>query len=223
MIAPANNQGVPAGDWIAVGTNRRKALLLEIRHEDGEREILTLAELQRRFGHHDPERRPAWWGWIDGDGQEVRDLGDLALVNTVNGARVPLERAPGLLGCDVGHAGVSAIVGGPQSAPMPSARLVPQPATVAATVYTTRNGGPHIPGKPPHWTKRNLKRMPGARKVGRDWQITPENYERWLANEDAKRCASTTSKAKPMLDAYEVARRGLATLPVRKTKGGTDA
>jgi hypothetical protein len=101
--------------------------------------------------------------------------------------------------------------------------LVPQPATVAATVYTTRNGGPHIPGKSPSWTKCNLKRMPGARKVGRDWQITPENYERWVANEDAKRCAATTSKAKPMLDAYEVARRGLATLPVRKTKGGTDA
>ena len=199
MIATANNQSAPpAGDWIAVGTNRRKALLLDIRHEDGEREILTLAELQRRFGQRDAERRPAWWGWIDGDGQEVRDLGDLALVNTVNGARVPLERAPGLLGYDVGPAGVAAIVGAARSAFVMAASFAPAPGT--PTHYTSNKRGPLPPGKSQDWARRNLQTFPGAHKPGagdkpgRDWVISIANYEAELARRDAARVRASVPR-----------------------------
>jgi hypothetical protein len=216
MIVPANTQRVTSGptDWIIDGRPGRTVPLLDLRHADGEPEILSLGELARRFGHRDPERRPASWRWVDDAEEEVRDLGDLALLHVATGARLPLAEAPRLLGCgDVGQPTVAAIAGSPASAPLPLARLVPQPATVT-DVYTTRKSGPHVPGKSRHWMLRNAARM-GARKVGRDWQITPAEYERWLSKQDTKQCATPS---RPARGAYETAMRGLATLPKRPTK-----
>ena len=53
--------------------------------------------------------------------------------------------------------------------------------------YTTRKCGPHFPGKSRQWMIRHIKTMPGARKVGRDWVITSEDYEGWAAAMDDSR------------------------------------
>jgi len=62
-----------------------------------------------------------------------------------------------------------------------------------ADIYTTRKGGPHAPGKSRDWMLRRVKEMPGARKIGKDWQITRADYESWLAGQDTAACRAAAS------------------------------
>lgn len=68
-----------------------------------------------------------------------------------------------------------------------AAKVVERMTTHA--VYTTASRGPGIPGKSRAWCLRNIRTMPGARKVGRDWVITAEAYEAWLSERDDARFA----------------------------------
>lgn len=66
---------------------------------------------------------------------------------------------------------------------------------VAVAVYTTAKRGPHIPGKSRAWMLKHARSMPGARKVGRDWIIGADDYQRWAAAKDAGRRAALPSPA----------------------------
>ncbi len=78
-------------------------------------------------------------------------------------------------------------------------RLLPKLKSIsppAAVVYTTHKSGPHIPRKSRRWMLEHISKMPGARKVGRDWLISAADYDAWQAAEDARRCA-LAAKPKP--------------------------
>jgi len=63
--------------------------------------------------------------------------------------------------------------------------------------YTTNKAGPHIPGKTRRWMREHIKSMPGARRVGRDWEISAADYEAWATAEDARRCESAIRPRRP--------------------------
>lgn len=44
------------------------------------------------------------------------------------------------------------------------------------------------PGKSRAWAVRNLKTIPGARKIGRDWIVSVEDFDAWAADRDSARC-----------------------------------
>jgi hypothetical protein len=92
----------------------------------------------------------------------------------------------------------------------------------APTVYTTHKNGPHIPRKTRRWMVAHIKDMPGARKVGRDWEISASDYEAWAKAEDARRCREGGSPYRPLAtaalsnsdDEVELRRRADRTLEV---------
>ncbi len=90
-----------------------------------------------------------------------------------------------------------------------------------ADIYTTRKGGPHIPGKSRDWMLRRIKEMPGARNVGKDWQITHADYERWLTERDMTKCkaaARPTGVNKTPSNVRDLAEAALARAGFRATK-----
>ncbi len=226
MIVPANTQHVtPAGDWIPDGIDTipaRLPVLLELCESDtgwfGEK--LDLSELAYCFGRSDPKLRGWWaWRWKDRDGKIVLDLGAAALVNTVTGVRVPLAEVPRLLGCDVGAAGVAVLLR--DEAPAPGVPpMAAAPALPIADYYTTNKIGPRIPGKTRTWMLDNAKTMPGAHKVGRDWVISPVDYEAWLTEQDTARCRASAPELRDVVDARKIAESTLAKAGLRATKGG---
>lgn len=68
-----------------------------------------------------------------------------------------------------------------------SERLLRKIGTSTVTVYTTAKDGPHVPGKSRAWMLRHVKTMPGARRVGRDWIISADDFQRWATAMDAAR------------------------------------
>jgi hypothetical protein len=58
-------------------------------------------------------------------------------------------------------------------------------------IYTTHKSGPHIPGKSRRWMKDHVQAMPGARKVGRDWEIDVADYESWAKAADHQAVTKT--------------------------------
>lgn len=88
-------------------------------------------------------------------------------------------------------------------------------ADTLADVYTSKKGGPHLPGKSRPWMVRNAKTIPGARKVGRDWVVAHADWERWLAEQDARRCMPRARQP----EAREIAAKAVASLlNMRPTK-----
>ena len=77
---------------------------------------------------------------------------------------------------------------------------------VATAIYTTAKRGPHCPGKSRTWMLKNIRSMPGAKKVGRDWIIGADEYARWAAAKDAGRRAAAekiaTGGPEALADAY---------------------
>jgi hypothetical protein len=51
----------------------------------------------------------------------------------------------------------------------------------APTHYTTSKQGPHAPGKSRRWCLDNLRHIPGARRVGRDWVVAVRDFDAWSA------------------------------------------
>lgn len=90
-----------------------------------------------------------------------------------------------------------------------AAALAPRIAALlgssAKTVYSTSKLGPYCPGKSKGWMVRNLKIMPGARKIGRDWTITGEDYDAWCRAQDTARCRKPqppTGTEEDLADSY---------------------
>lgn len=79
------------------------------------------------------------------------------------------------------------------------------------SVYTTNAKGPGIPGKSRSWALRNIRTMPGSRKVGRDWQIGADAYEAWLAAKDE-------SGVLPTSDVDALVSQGLAEAGYRRAR-----
>jgi hypothetical protein len=89
-----------------------------------------------------------------------------------------------------------------------------------ADIYTTRKGGPHAPGKSRDWMLRRVKEMPGARKIGKDWQITRADFERWVTEQDMTSCKAVpprTVKTTPN-NVRDIAEAALARAGLRPTK-----
>lgn len=86
----------------------------------------------------------------------------------------------------------------------------------ATTAFTTAKAGPNVPGKSRAWALRNVKGMPGARKVGRDWVISVVDYERWVVAQDAAR--ASRFEAKVSTDDERYALECLAAAGYRSTK-----
>ena len=63
-----------------------------------------------------------------------------------------------------------------------------------ATHYTSNARGPYPPGKSRSWALKNLRHVPGAKKVGRDWVVPFEAWESWVTARDTER-AQSGSKA----------------------------
>ncbi len=89
-----------------------------------------------------------------------------------------------------------------------------------ADIYTTRTGGPHIPGKSRDWMLRRVKEMPGARKVHKDWQIARTDFEQWLTNQDVIMCkkAVTPTANTTTSNVRDIAEAALARAGLRATK-----
>jgi hypothetical protein len=94
-------------------------------------------------------------------------------------------------------------------------RMGPKAVQVA---YTTAKHGPHIPNKTRRWMMTWVRKMPGARKVGRDWHISAEDYEAWSRAEDERRCSTPrpplarTGKLTSSSDEAELAHRAERSL-----------
>ncbi len=88
---------------------------------------------------------------------------------------------------------------------------------VAVAVYTTAKRGPHVPGKSRAWMIKNVKVMPGGRKVGRDWIISSDDYQNWAAAHDAGR-RRAPAKAVPASSVEALAEACLATAGYRSTR-----
>ncbi len=61
------------------------------------------------------------------------------------------------------------------------------PLVAATDYYTSRKSGPHIPGKSRSWMLRQVRSIPGARKIGRDWVIKVSDFESYLVEQDTAR------------------------------------
>ncbi len=62
----------------------------------------------------------------------------------------------------------------------------------AETYYTSRKGGPYIPGKSRAWMLRQAHSIPGARKIGRDWVIKSSDFESYLVQRDIARARAAS-------------------------------
>lgn len=102
-----------------------------------------------------------------------------------------------------------------------AARVVAKLAATSTTGgdhYTTRKGGPHIPGKSRDWMRRHVKTMPGSRKVGRDWVIRRADYDGWATARDESRAVTTRPSAAVVMDDEEYARAAIAAAGYRVPK-----
>ncbi len=56
--------------------------------------------------------------------------------------------------------------------------------------YGTSKSAVLPPGKSRAWAVRNVRRIPGAMKVGRDWIVPVAAFDAWLTEEDLRRCGA---------------------------------
>ncbi len=87
---------------------------------------------------------------------------------------------------------------------------------IAVAVYTTARRGPHVPGKSRDWMRRNVRAMPGSRKVGRDWIISSDDYQKWAAAHDVG--TRRVAKVTPSSSVEALAEAALATAGYRPTR-----
>ncbi len=92
-----------------------------------------------------------------------------------------------------------------------------------STHYGSGRSATLPPGKSRAWAVRNLKSIPGARKVGRDWVVSVDDYEAWLADRDAARfrqgIGETARAANDTVDVEALADQALAEAGLRRTRG----
>jgi len=92
--------------------------------------------------------------------------------------------------------------------------------------YGTGRAATLPPGKSRAWALRTLKTISGARKVGRDWIVSVDDFDAWASEQDTKRCAAKSSApprrpagvASSPLTLTERADRSLAASGFRRTR-----
>jgi hypothetical protein len=228
IVAATSQHVTPEpGDWIADGLATVGAplpLLVDLRNEAGEPEdMLGMGELAGRFGRRDEALRTLSGHFVDAHGDPVQDFGQAALVNTITGLRVPLKEVLRLLGCLVDRPGVAALAPEATHLPTPSPSVAAAPGAGVAACYTTRKAAPVLPdGKSRSWLLDNIKAMTayGARKVGRDWTIPCDGYERWRTAQDTAQVRAS-APGRRGVDTHAIAESTLAKAGLRPTKGGS--
>lgn len=83
----------------------------------------------------------------------------------------------------------------------------------APDFYTSSNTGPWPPGKSKRWALRNIRTIPGAHKVGRDWIVPVAAFRAWC---EAKDVAQVKSATVSRVDAKAIAAAALAGAGYRK-------
>ncbi len=64
-------------------------------------------------------------------------------------------------------------------------------------VFTTHKSGLHLPGKSRRWMLDHIRDMPGARKTGRDWEISATDFEAWKRAQDIRVVRLATARRPP--------------------------
>jgi hypothetical protein len=81
-----------------------------------------------------------------------------------------------------------------------------------STHYGTGKAATLPPGKSRAWALRNVKRIPGARKIGRDWIVSVADFDAWMTDRDSERCRNSARPANdvapPIHPAFEMAVSG---------------
>jgi hypothetical protein len=77
--------------------------------------------------------------------------------------------------------------------------------------YTSNRRGPNLPGRSQLWCVRNMRHIPGAQKVGRDWVLSEEDYAAWVRSMASDPPRPQSSGAARMLEDDELAKSFLAT------------
>lgn len=88
------------------------------------------------------------------------------------------------------------------------------PVPTAAAAYTSASCGPFPPGKSRDWTRRNLKTIPGAYRVGQAWCISAADFLTWARARDLAAVKAEVAPAAP--EAKAVAAAALAAMGYRK-------
>jgi hypothetical protein len=70
------------------------------------------------------------------------------------------------------------------------------PTPTPPVTYTTNKRGPHFPGRSRRWMLDHIRSMPGARKIGRNWEISATDYEAWKSHEDAAQVRAASGAAR---------------------------
>ncbi len=89
-----------------------------------------------------------------------------------------------------------------------TAALVVAELSAAPGHYSAKNPPP---GKSRAWALRTLKTVPGARKVGRDWVVSVDDFDAWLTD----RASTPTPKAKPSNDVEALAEEAFRAAGLR--------
>jgi len=211
-------------EWIAVGAPRGGRVALVVSDATGPAfcwsPSYVAAMLGQRYVKHwqlaDPvDLRACKARWIDEHGEPVDDGAlDGAAVVSASGVRVPLVEAARLLGLEKPEAFLEM-----PSAPAAPARASNENGIPADGFYSSRKGASHLPGKSRRWMVNNAKRIPGARKAGRDWIVPHAAYVEWLAEQDAARCRTEPVPSPAQeVDAHTIAERTLANAGLRPTR-----
>lgn len=83
----------------------------------------------------------------------------------------------------------------------------------APDFYTSSSKGPWPPGKSKRWALRNIRTIPGAHKVGRDWLVSHADFRTWCERRDV---AQVKAAAVPTATAKNIAAAALAASGYRK-------
>lgn len=78
-----------------------------------------------------------------------------------------------------------------------AALVVAELSASSITHYGTGKTATLPPGKSRAWALRTLKTIRGARRVGRDWIVSIEDFNAWLTEKDAARVVPNVKKLRP--------------------------
>lgn len=71
-----------------------------------------------------------------------------------------------------------------------------------STHYGTGKAATLPPGKSRAWALRNVKTIPGARKIGRDWIVSVADFDAWMSDQDTERCRNSARPANDVAPAF---------------------
>jgi hypothetical protein len=212
-----------SSEWIAIGAPRGGSVVLEVSDATGPAfywsPSYVAAMLGQRFVTHwqlaEPiDLRACRTRWVDAKCETVAaDALDGVTLVSASGARVTLAQATRLLGFESPESFIE----------IPSVSAAPAPPSIGVGIpsdgfYSSRKGASHLPGKSRRWMLANARKIPGARKVGRDWVVPHAVFAQWMADQDAARCRAEAVVPSANLDAHAIAERTLANAGLRPTR-----